>query len=262
MNDRASIWLDASLRYRLWFAEVDEHDTASLPFALCRRGDRVVARHLSCGWIGEREVRAFDLDVLVRRDERSSPNLLEFVSSAVGRNVDEMQDPGFVLRERWACALVRAGAACWRLSVAAEGLLSTLADLAIVPDQDLEFEAFNRAFEVRADNRAFASAFLDARMAAFLVDRGQSCVVETVGDRILVARPAVDASDADSVIGLAIGVAERMPSAVRLLHPPLPSGELTPGCPIGPDGTVRRGALAPPRHEPFDPWPDVPKGWA
>jgi len=66
MNERASVWLDASLRHRLWFAEVDEHDTASLPFALCRRGDRVVARHLSCGWIGEREVRAFDLDVLVR----------------------------------------------------------------------------------------------------------------------------------------------------------------------------------------------------
>lgn len=93
--------------------------------------------------------------------------------------------------------------------------------------------------EVRADDRAFASAFLDARMVASLLDRGRGCVVETIGDRILAARPALDASDPEAVLELAIGVAERVPTAVRSLHPAPPAGELTPACPIGPGGVVR-----------------------
>lgn len=261
MNERASVWLDASLRHRMWFAEVDEHDTASLPFALCRRGDRVVARHLSCGWIGEREVRAFDLDVLVRQDQRSSPNLLEVVSSTVGRNVDETQVPGFVLRERWECVLVRADAECYRLAVSPEGVLSTLADAALVPDQDLELEAFNRAFEVRANDRRFANDFLDAGMAWFLLEHATDCVLETVGNRILIARPADDLPDLDALLALAFGVADRVPNAVKVLHPALPAGELTPRCPIGADGRARQIAAPDTRRAPFDPWPDVPSGW-
>jgi len=36
-------WLDASLRHRLWFSETDEHDGASLPFALVCRGDMAIS---------------------------------------------------------------------------------------------------------------------------------------------------------------------------------------------------------------------------
>ncbi len=57
-------------------------------------------------------------------------------------------------------------------------------------DQDLELEAFNRSFEVRADDRRFASVLLDARMTELLVQRAVGSVIETVGNRILVARPA------------------------------------------------------------------------
>ena len=169
---------------------------------------------------------------------------------------------GLVVAERWACAVVRADAECWRLSVAPEALWSTLADLAIVPDQDLESEAFNRSFEVRADDRAFASAFLDARMASFLLERAIGCIVETVGNRILVARPAADLSDPEAVLGLAIGVAERVPEAVRSLYPALPAGELTPRCPIARDGRARAVEPVASGDDRYDPWPDVPSGWA
>ena len=157
---------------------------------------------------------------------------------------------------------MRAGAECPRLAVTAEGILTTLADLAFMPDQDLELEAFNRAFEVRADDRKFASDLLDPRMVGFLVERAAGCIVETVGNRILVARPASEPPDMEALLLLAVGVAERVPSAVRALYPPLPAGELTPRCPIDPSGTVRPTEPLAQRPSRFDPWPDVPGGWA
>ena len=50
-------------------------------------------------------------------------------------------------------APLSADAECERLVVMAEGIVTSLADLALVPDQDVELEAFNRSFEVRADDR-------------------------------------------------------------------------------------------------------------
>lgn len=266
MNERAGAWLEAGLRHRLWFSPVDDHDTAAMPFALCDRGDRVEVGHVSCGWIGGREIRAFDLDVLVRADDHVPSSgfvaSIDALAGGLGEGLGGGRSEGYVVTERWACAVVRAGAECHRLSVAPEGLLTTLADLAIVPDQDLELDAFNRAFEVRADDRAFASAFLDARMASFLLEHAQGCVVETVGNRILAALPAADNSDPEAVLALVVGVAERVPKAVRALHPPLPAALLTPRCQVGRDGAVRTVEPEPNRRAAFDPWPDVPSGWA
>ena len=261
MNERAGAWLEASLRNRLWFSVSDDLATSSLPFALCRRGDEVVVRHVSCGWVDAREVRTFDLDVIVRDDPEDrwdTVSLADLVEVAV----DEDAGGRGRVTERWECAVVRAGAECRRLAVMPEGIVTTLADLAVVPDQDVELEAFNRAFEVRADDRKFASDFLDPRMVDFLVEQAAGCIVETVGNRILVARAACEPPDMDVLLLLAFGVADRVPRAVRTLHPPLPSGELTPRCPIGLSGAVRSIESAAERPGTFDPWPDVPGGWA
>jgi len=146
---------------------------------------------------------------------------------------------GYVVSERWESALVGAGAECWRLSVGPEGLRTVLADAVALGDQDLELESFNRAFEVRADDRKFANDFLDARMIEFLERNAAGCVLETVGNRIMVARPAGRLPDVESLLTLAFGVAERVPSVVKDLSPPSPAGELTPRCRLGPDGLVR-----------------------
>lgn len=263
MNERTGAWLDASLRHRLWFAETDEHDSASLPFALCRRGDLVATRHAMCGAAVGREVRVFDLEVLVRtEDTMLSGGPQDPIAELVDRALEGETVDGYMLTERWECALVRAGAECSRLAVSPEGVLSSVADAAIVPDQDLELEAFNRAFEVRADDRKFANDFLDPRMASFLLEHATGCVLETVGNRILVARPAGDRPDLDALLAVAFGVAERVPNAVRALHPAFPAGELSPRCPIGSDGRVRHVEFAASGRATFDPWPDVPGGWA
>jgi hypothetical protein len=179
MNERAVAWHEASLRHRLWFSATDDHASSSLPFALCRRGDEAVSRHVSCGVIDAREVRTFDLDVIVH-DDGAGGIAATSLADLVDIVVDEGAGSGGTVRERWECALVRAGAECGRLAVTPEGIVTSLADLAIVPDQDLELEAFNRKFEVRADDRRFASDLLDARMVAFLLEQAAGCVVEPI----------------------------------------------------------------------------------
>lgn len=257
MNDRAAAWFDAGLRHRLWFSENDEHDGAGLPFGLCLRGDLVAVRNVSCGAIDGREVRLFDLDVMARRDDE--PGISQRMIAGV------FADDGtatHVVTERWECAMVRAGAECWRLSVAPEGLLTAFADVVSLRDQDLELEAFNREYEVRADDRKFASDFLDARMVEFLVEHAAGCVLETVGNRILIAMPAGAVPDVDTLLDLALAVADRVPDAVKSMHPASPAPELTPRCPVGRDGVVRETVARESGGGGFDPWPDVPSGWA
>lgn len=269
MNDRAAAWFEASLRHRLWFSEHDEHEGASLPFGLCRRGDLTAVRNVSCGAIDGREVRLFDLDVMVRRDATSAmePGPQRMIAKLIVQSFAEDDTATHAVIERWECSMIRAGADCRRVSVAPEGLLTMLADIVTFRDQDLELDAFNREFEVRADDRRFANDLLDARMIELLVEHAVGCVVETVANRILVARPADDVPDADSLLGLAIAIAERVPEVVKSLHPAAPSGELTPGCPVGPDGVVREAEVREAEEreagpDRFDPWPDVPSGWA
>jgi hypothetical protein len=261
MNERAVAWHEASLRSRLCFSPTDDHGCSSLPFALCRRGDEAVSRHVSCGVIDGREVRTFDLDI-VEHDDGSGGIGATSLVGLLATVMDEGAGSGGTVTERWECALVRAGAECARLAVMPEGIVTTLADLALVPDQELELEAFNRAFEVRADDRRFASDLLDPRMVAFLLEQAAGCVVETVGNRILVARPASEPPDLGALVRLAFGVAERVSPVVKTLHPPLPVGELTPRCPIAPSGAVRSIEPLAERSGAIDAWPDAPGGWA
>ena len=137
MNDRAGAWFEGGLRYRLWFSEEDEHDSPSLPFSLCRRGDVVATRNVSCGVIDGREVRLFDLDALVRDDGSGTPSGPDRSVAALLR--ESFADDGVAghrVSERWECAMVRAHAECRRLSVGPEGLMTMLADVVTLRDHD------------------------------------------------------------------------------------------------------------------------------
>ena len=206
----------------------------------------------------------FDLDVLVRDYEpiTRGPTMHRAILNMLVETFADDAVAGYAVTERWECAMVRADAECCRLSVAPEGLLSVLADIVTLGDQDVELETFNREFEIRADDMKFANDLLDARMIAFVAHRAAGGVIETVGNRILVARPAGKVPDADAALATALGIAERVPQAVKALYPAFPASELTPRCPLGPDGVAREVAAAPDIDRGFDPWPDVPGGWA
>ena len=265
MNERVAAWSDAGVRHRLWFSETDTYEGASLPFALCRRGDTVVATNVLCGVVDGREVRLFDLEVRVDDPRPDLLGGLPTTGTVAGMVVNLLDGPDVegqeqFTTERWICAVVRAGAECWRMSVGPEDLLTALDDVVTLGDQNLEIAAFNEAFEVRADDRKFANDLLDQRMIEFLLAHMVGGVVETVGNRILVARRQDDVPDVDGILAVALGIADRVPNAVRSLYPGFPVGELTPGCPVGPDGSFREAHLVEPVDE--DPWIRDPGGWA
>jgi hypothetical protein len=61
-------------------------------------------------------------------------------------------------------------------------------------DQDMESERFNRAFDVRASDRRFASAMLDARMMQWLLAQAPGVGFEVLGGRLMVFEPRMRTS--------------------------------------------------------------------
>ncbi|MGZ8580981.1 MAG: hypothetical protein ACXWW9_06820 [Actinomycetota bacterium] len=79
---------------------------------------------------------------------------------------------------------------------------SIVRDAVGLDDVDLESERFNRAFEVRAADRAFASAFLGARMMEWLLLEPPGVAFEVVAGRLMVFGPRPQTSIDDVSRGL------------------------------------------------------------
>ncbi len=83
----------------------------------------------------------------------------------------DLRPPEYDDCERYTCVLSRAPGDWSNLSVVPERIASRLRSAVALPDIGTEFGEFNRRFEVRSNDRRFASAFLDARMMAWLVEQ-------------------------------------------------------------------------------------------
>ncbi|HEX6131244.1 MAG TPA: hypothetical protein VF044_05905 [Actinomycetota bacterium] len=169
------------------------------PFELLSRGDgRGVEHVLSGEWQGM-PVRAFDYWYY-----------------------DESTDSkGHTSRSyrRFSCAMTPIDAACSPVSVSPENVLTRLADVLTFRDIEFESEAFNRAWNVRSDDAAFAHALLDARMIEWLLAEGSSCAFEVVGDRVLVSSARLDPAAIPSLLATAKAFRERIPRVVFDLYP-------------------------------------------
>ena len=96
---------------------------------------------------------------------------------------------------------------------------------------DMESERFNRAFEVRTNDRRFAAAFLDARMMDWLMQQAPGMGVEIADGRLMVFEPRSIASVDD--VGRALRrfdeVLQHVSSVVRSWYPaPEPSAAARP----------------------------------
>jgi hypothetical protein len=120
--------------------------------------------------------------------------------------------------ERYTCVLGPAVAGWSDLTVVPERWTSRLRDAvgAEVVMTDTESEDFNRAFRIRASDRRFASAFVDARMMAWLLEQGQGVGFEVLGDRVMVFRKRATASldDVSDSLALYDAFLERIPRVV------------------------------------------------
>ena len=89
--------------------------------------------------------------------------------------------------ERYTCVLTPAD---WPdLSVVPERPASRMRDVLALPDIGTESVEFDRRFEIRSDDRLFASAFVDARMMAWLLEQLPGVGFEILDGSLMVFRP-------------------------------------------------------------------------
>jgi hypothetical protein len=123
--------------------------------------------------------------------------------------------------QRFICVVDEARPGWPDLVVVPAGIGAVLRDAVGMSDLDTESERFNRAFEVRAADRRFASAMLDARMLQWLLAQAPGVGFEILGGRLMVFEPRMRSSVDDVARALERYDAflEHVPPVVRPLAP-------------------------------------------
>jgi Protein of unknown function (DUF3137) len=122
---------------------------------------------------------------------------------------------------RFVCAVDTARPEWPDISVIPTGGAAVVRDI-VVPNQvDLESERFNRAFEVRATDRAYATALLDARMMEWLLLQPSGVGFEVASGRLMVFGPRERASldDVAAILRRSDAFLDRVPSVIVSLYP-------------------------------------------
>jgi hypothetical protein len=118
------------------------------------------------------------------------------------------------------CVLTPVPASWPDLVVEPERLPTKLADTLALRDIDMELETFNRAFEIRSTDPRFASAFLDARMMAWLMESAPvGFGAEIVGGQLLTFVPDLLPWQVDTVLAATVGFLEQVPPVIASLYP-------------------------------------------
>lgn len=189
----------AAAQLGLSFAPIDPFDCLGYPFALLRRGDgRGVENVLWGTWQGM-PVRAFDYWYYEERGDSEGRRTRTY--------------------HRFSCAVTEIQAACSPLRLDRENLLTRLADHLALRDIEFEWEEFNRAFNVSASDRRFASDFVDARMMAWLLSVPAEFSFEASGRWLLCSSKRRGPFDLVPLLGTLQGFRDRVPRVVFELYP-------------------------------------------
>ena len=124
---------------------------------------------------------------------------------------------------RYSCAMASIPGGWPALVIRPETAVTTLADHLALPDIGFESERFDRAFEVRCGDRAFASALIDARMMEWLLELAAPSGFEIGGGWILAYRDQVQPWETRGVLELVAAFIDRIPPVMHSLYPaPVP----------------------------------------
>ena len=188
----------------LEYSAEDPFGLLGWPFALFERGDgQGIENVLSGDWQGV-PVKAFDFWYYDNSTDSNGHTSRTY--------------------HRFDCAIVPVDASCPQLTIDHENVLTRLADAVALRDIELESEAFNRAYNVKGKDRAFATAFLDARMMAWLLEAGAGYGFEVLGNQLLVSRHRLRPTELVPLIGTAKAFGEHVPHVVASLYPSGTSG--------------------------------------
>lgn len=189
---RRSAMAAEARRLRMRFSAEDRFGLLDEPFQLFRSTRRSYGQVENVLWgpWHDLEIRIFDHSYSASDDERRSLS----------------------------CVLVAIPGGWPTLVIRPETGSTKLADLA-VPDVAFESEAFNRAFAVRCDDRAFASTLVDARMMEWLLSLGHRWSFEIDRRWILGYRDQVQPWEIEGVLETAASFIRTIPRAVTSLYP-------------------------------------------
>jgi hypothetical protein len=137
---------------------------------------------------------------------------------------DDDSTPRFVVEARFAAAAPKVLAAMPPLTVARESIGTAAADAVGLDDLAVELEEFNRAFEVRCADPAFANAFLDQRMIRFLMASDPMFTFETRGRWLLVYGRDLPRSETFAMLETLSGFRDHVPAVVANLYGPSATG--------------------------------------
>jgi hypothetical protein len=121
---------------------------------------------------------------------------------------------------RFVC-VIEARPAWADLSVTPMSFVSAAKDAVGVARIDLESERFNRAFNVKASDRRFAGAFLDARMMDWLMLQVPGVGFEIIAGRVMMFQPRslLSLDDVDRALRRFDGFLGHVPPVVASLFP-------------------------------------------
>jgi hypothetical protein len=179
-------------RLGLRFSARDPFGLLDEPFALMRWSQRSYGKldNVVWGTWHGLQVRAFEYEFSVSEDDR----------------------------RELSCAMVAIPGGWPALVIRPESFLTRVADVA-VPDIAFESEGFNRAYAVRGQDRRFASAFVDARMMAWLLSLEPRWGFEIEGPWLLGYRDRVQPWELEGVLEALETLLDKIPQAVSSLFP-------------------------------------------
>jgi len=187
-------------RAGLRFSPIDLGGAAAwMPFRWVLRGNWVGAENV-VAYDGD-DVHAFDLVV----EERQTR--------------EDVAPP----KKRYSCAVVPVPGGCPRMLIRPQQPIDGLAEVLTGTAIDLDLEAFNRRFTVRADDRRFATAFCDQRMMQAIMRIPAGIGVATNEDRLLLFGRELPPAQVLLLLEAARKIRDVVPPVIADLYPPRPS---------------------------------------
>jgi hypothetical protein len=180
---------------RLEFAEGDERGSLALPFSLFAEGDKQ------------------GIDWTMWDDHH---RVVEFWYYTTSRDAQGHQSRTY---HRFTGVIADLGSRWPHLRIHREGFLRGLRDALGFKDIQFESEEFNRQFKVTCGDARFASAFVDARMMAFLLDTASGAQIEVSGGHTLCAVSRLVPDQVGALIDYGAQFEAHIPAVVRELYP-------------------------------------------
>jgi hypothetical protein len=181
------------------FSILDPFETLGEPFSLLGRGNGRGVENVMWGFWHDLEVRVFDYWYYEESTDSNGHRSKSY--------------------HRFDCVLALVDARCPRLEITEENVLTRIADALTLHDLRFESEEFNRRFNVKGQDRRFATAFCDARMMGWLLRHADGYAFEVVGDRLLCWTRRVSPAEIAHLLGTAKAFREQIPRVVSSLYP-------------------------------------------